>query len=377
MTRLPDRSAFRQASNYWLALASEAGGPLLRAADVLRRRARPTPPSHWRRVLLWGAGHIGDVLYNSGSLSALRAALPQAELWQLAGGAARAVLAGHPALTGLLDPTELAARAGEFDAVICYNSSSGWKEVLAAWRLGIPNRVAYVHKGFSALVTHPLAIRRPQPYPAYFRDLVVQLGGDSAHCRLRPEVHVGPAHAAEAEAFLRELPGPAGGPLLACFVTSRQPSGVWPAERFGAALRLIAERQPLRCVLLGAAEDEPILRPLAEPLGARVAAGRLALPALVAFLRQCAAVLCTDSGPRHLANAAGVPVLFVPNLAVGKIETGRYLETETDLAPDFEAVPPAEQPAVFARIDPAAVAAQVCSVLAPTAGRTQAPASAG
>ena len=363
MMRLPDRRAFRQASNYAFAVASELGGPLLRLADLARRRARPTPPSDWRRVLLWGAGHIGDVLYNSGSLSALRAALPSAELWQVAGGPAREVLAGHPALSGLVNPADLAPAAGRFDAVICYNSSSGWKEVLAAWRLGIPNRVAYVHKGFSALVTWPVPIRRPQPYAAYFRDLVVHLGGDPAQCRLQPEVHVGPAHQTEAEAFLQTLPGPADRPLLACFVTSRQPSGVWPAERFGETLRRLAAEVPVRCVLLGAPGDEAVLQPLAEPLGAPVAAGRLSLPALVAFLRRCRAVLCTDSGPRHLANAAGVPVLFVPNLAVGKIETGRYLETEVDLAPEFEAVPLADQLAVFARIDPAWVAQQVAEIL--------------
>ena len=73
-----------------------------------------------------------------------------------------------------------------------------------------------------------------------------------------------------------------------------------------------------------------------------------------------------DSGPRHLANAAGIPVFFVPNLAVGKIETGAYLDTETDLAPDFEWVPPSGQADAFARLEPARMAEIIASNLLPS-----------
>ncbi len=364
--RLPDRSSFREGTNYAAALASELGGALLRGIDHLRRRSAPVSPSEWRRVLLLGAHHIGDVLYNTGSLPALRAGLPRAELHLAAPALARAALSGNPHLAGTVDPADLPSRAAEFDAAICYNSSSGWKEVLATWRAGIPNRAAYVHKGFSALVTHPIAIRRLQPYPAYFRDLVGQLTGSGAPAwPLRPLVYPNAEDEAAAEAFWRELKLDPARPVLASFVTSRQPSGVWPAERFGETIRHIHTRADVQSVLLGAAEDAPTLEALRArcELPCAVAAGRLPLLALVCFLRRCRAVLCTDSGPRHLANAAGARVLFVPNLAVGKIETGRYLETETDLAPGDEYVPIAAQAAAFSRIDPERVAGQVVDAL--------------
>jgi ADP-heptose:LPS heptosyltransferase len=67
-------------------------------------------------------------------------------------------------------------------------------------------------------------------------------------------------------------------------------------------------------------------------------AGRINLRALVSFLRKCDAVLTTDSGPRHLANAAGVPVVYLRNLLSLETETGSYLASEHDL------VPPAENP---------------------------------
>jgi hypothetical protein len=47
-------------------------------------------------------------------------------------------------------------------------------------------------------------------------------------------------------------------------------------------------------------------------------------------------LIALDSGPRHLGNAAGIPVLFARNLSHSKIEAGQYCSTEIDLAPDVE-----------------------------------------
>ena len=362
--RWPDRTSFRNAANYRVACLSELAGPALRGAAALRRLPTPRPPQAWRRALLLGASHIGDVLYNTASLPALQRGLPNCEWIYAAPPLAAAVLVGNPHLAGTCDPRDLAVRAAEFDAIVCYNSGASWRETIAAWRRGIPNRAAYVHKGFSALVTHPIPIRRPQSYPAYFRDLVSHLTGLAPDWTLRPIVYPGASHEQEAAELWREFALGAR-PVVAAFVTSRQPSGVWPSEKFGEALHLLHARADCDTVLLGSAEDEASLIVVrdAARLPSRLAAGRLSLLGLVCFLRRCGLALTTDSGPRHLANAAGIRVFFVPNLAVSKIETGAYLDTETDLAPDFESVSPAEQPAAFARIDPRYVAEIIASAL--------------
>ncbi len=69
--RLPDRSAFRQSANFYLACASEPLALAYRTFERATRRNAPASPAEWRRVLLLGASHIGDVLYNTGSLPAL------------------------------------------------------------------------------------------------------------------------------------------------------------------------------------------------------------------------------------------------------------------------------------------------------------------
>ncbi len=340
----------------------------------------PSPPREWRRGLILGPTHIGDVLYNTASLPALRAGLPDCHWTYAAAGAAVQVLRGNPCLDEVVGYVEgdnyadwvahlRAALAGrEFDVVLTY-AQSAWRELIYAAAHGIPNCVGYVHKGFSGLVTHPVSIRVPQPAPAYFRDLVCQLTGAPLESisSLRPHVYPTAAHEQAVEAFRAraglDWHGP---PILACAVTSRQPSGIWPQERHLEAILHV--RQQVRCTVIyfGAESDAAALQRLAQQTGpgTHVLAGELDLASVVMLLRRCRAALTTDSGGRHLANAAGLPAVFVRNILVGRVETGAYCATEHDMAPpDLEWVPPAQQAAAFARISPAVVAAEVARLL--------------
>ena len=135
--------------------------------------------------------------------------------------------------------------------------------------------------------------------------------------------------------------------------------------KFGEALRALHRRVECQTLLLGAAEDEADLKKLRDYLAlpTEILAGKLSLLGVACLLRRCRAVLSADSGPRHLANAANVPVFFVANLAVGKIETGAYCDTETDVAPDFDRVAGAKQAAVFDALNPALVSERVIALL--------------
>ncbi len=140
---------------------------------------------------------------------------------------------------------------------------------------------------------------------------------------------------------------------------------MWPVAEFATAIQKIEQVSDIQTVLLGADEDLSLLRELKTSfnLKAHLSAGRLSLLPLVRFLEKCSAVLCTDSGPRHLANAAGVPPVYVRNISFSKVEAGRYCETESDLAPDVEFVSLEDQARVFSRIDPLEVAERVLEVV--------------
>jgi heptosyltransferase-2 len=327
----------------------------------------------WRKGLLIGANHIGDILYRSSSLRQLAKGLPECSWDILAPEPAAQVLEENPAIRrihrmeiphyGSTDFKRL--KMERYDVAICYDSGSYARSVVTAALLGIPSRVGYVHKGLSGLITHPIKIDYPQAYPAYFRDLVSQITGQMPEWDLRPEIFLKPEDELKAIAFLREIPDSGTIPLIACFITTRQPSGVWPLEKFRETLELLHASTPVRVVLCGALEDRERLEALQASLSfqAIVNAGALGLRPLVAFLKHCRVVLSTDSGPRHLGNAAGVPVVYLRNLRSSATETGNYLDSEYDLAPEGEFFPPSEQHALLGLISPQAAADQLINIL--------------
>lgn len=338
-----ERQTFRSPTLYAAACATEIAAPLLRVFARMRNPGNPTHPSTWRTALLLGADHIGDVLYRTPSLHALKRSFPDCEWLFAVSGSAGEVLANNPHVTPVILPAHApdksaalanALRGKVVDAVLCYNSGGYWTDLLTALDLGISNRVGYVHKGCSAWVTHPAKINFPQPYPAYFRDLVAQLTQQTGDWSLRPLVYPSDQDHAEANALWDDL-HLGQTPVLACFPFTRQTTPSWSANNFAQALKSVAESTGVQPLLCGGPDDGHRLSALATQatLSCPVLAGRLNLRALTAFLSRTALVFANDSGPRHLANAAGVQVAFIRNLWPRRIETGCYLDTETDLAP--------------------------------------------
>ena len=93
---LPRRSVFQSRTGYALAVCAELGAPVLRFLSA-RVTGAQTPPSQWRRGLILGHTHIGDVLFRTASLPQLARALPECE-WHYLATAEGAQLHGRPSL---------------------------------------------------------------------------------------------------------------------------------------------------------------------------------------------------------------------------------------------------------------------------------------
>lgn len=365
-------ASFRSKSGLLFARATQIVAPLLRCSAQLHCGAA-TPKATWRKGLLIGANHIGDILYRTSSLMQLAKGLPGCTWDILAPDPAAQVLEGNPAIRkihrmeipmpGSRDFQLL--KAERYDVAICYDSGSYARPLLSTALLGIPNRVAYVHKGFLGLVTHPVAIKYPQSYPAYFRDLVAQLTHFDRRWDLRPSVFPTPDDELAAQTLWDEFENEQELPVLACFVTTRQPSTPWSPAQFKEALRALQSLRPAQIVLCGSAGDKDILETMGNELGfpCSINAGKINLRALVVFLRKCSAVLTTDSGPRHLANAAGIPVIYLRNLLSQGVETGNYLPSEYDMMPPSENFGNRWHNITSVAITPATVAGKIAELL--------------
>ena len=373
-----NESSFRKPHKRFLGRASEAVSPILRVAARGVSGRAATPPSEWKSGLILSHNHMGDVLYRTCSLPVLRSALPNCDWSFLTSPSSAEVVENNPALYAVLpwntgenawslsDGSFRQLRDWRFDVALCTNSLRYYPDLLLASALGIPNRVAFTHKGLTGLVTHRVEIDFPNSYASYFRSMVSQLTGVAGDWPLRPRVF--PDNTAEAAAAAlwtrRGLDGTQ--PVIACSITTRQKVGNFPSERLLEILDEIRSRSPIRVVFFGAADDRDILTRAAERFGkdAVVIAGDLTIPAVAAFLRRCSALLTLDSGPRHLGNAAGIPVFFARNMSHSQAEAGEYCETEIDIAPAGEYLSDVRIAEAAGAVSPADVAARMLESVA-------------
>jgi lipopolysaccharide heptosyltransferase I len=107
-----------------------------------------------------------------------------------------------------------------------------------------------------------------------------------------------------ADAVLRNVPGPRVGLNLgARWITKR-----WPPEKFAEIGRRAADQFGAGLVALGAPEDRPLIEALTrtlEPTSVLDLSGRTTLPQLAAVCSRLDLMVSNDTGPLHLAVAAG------------------------------------------------------------------------
>ncbi len=371
-----ERDSVQRTRNRMFAYLSEVAAPAFRLVARRYVGRPPAPPSEWRTLVIFGGNHIGDVLFRTPSLPVLRRALPNCRILFLCTPITEELLAADPNVDETLPlnrdgepwrkwPTTLEAlRARRIDAALCTDHIAYHGDLVLAIRAGIPARIGFAHKGFSGLLTHVVPAKYPRPAPEYSRALIADVLGMNADWSLRPIVYPGPRDEEDAIAARRALELDEGTPVVACTMTVRQPAAaVWPPERYLEALDLVARRRPIQVVLCGSAADAPYLSRAASLAPAsfkcRVMAGRLNLLAFAAFLARCDALLASDSGPRHIANAVGTPVVFTRSLNVSRVEASVYCDSETEVSPEGEFLSPAAQRNALATLRPADVALAV------------------
>jgi heptosyltransferase-3 len=351
MRQSPPRSHFRDTRHFLLAWISETIAPALRAASRCLSRGAATSPQKWRRVLIVGHGHIGDVLYQTISLGSLTAGLPLCKFDYLTTPAAAEILAGNPEIAtvfpwdtnhglGRLSKGHMEElRSIRYDAVICTHLVRHQEGLLLGLRLGIPNRVAFTHRGLSGLATLPVRLATPMTPALQSRIMARAITGLGDTGELRPCIYLTTEDHAAAALELERLGLSPADTILACSITTRQTVGRVPPEFFARILAIVHEHDPsIRIVLCGSVEDEANILDAASNLGdyVLISCGTMSVRTYAAFMQRCAVFVGMDSGPRHLANAARLPVFFVRNMAVRAAEAAAYCPTETDIAPSGE-----------------------------------------
>lgn len=182
-------------------------------------------------------------------------------------------------------------------------------------RVGYPAEVSAnkrrMNPGYHRLLTH---VVEPGPDPhELVRDLHLlgQIGGTAESDKL--EFWHDPAARTYAQTLLSDLPHP----RLAVSFSATENKKLWPVDRFAAVCERFLRATSGTLVLVGPPADSAgaeVLTQLIDPaLRDRVfsCVGKTSLTQLAAALAQCDVLLANDSGPAHIAAAAGCGVITV------------------------------------------------------------------
>lgn len=293
-----------------------------------------------QRILVVRLDEIGDLVLSSPFLRALRGAFPSAQI----------TLVVQPLLVNLVElcpyvdevlsfewrttgrfwkPLRIrrawgfarrSLRPRGFDlAILPRYGDDHYFAAYVAFFSGAPRRVGYseyvdatkreVNRGLDALLTTALP---PSPHlheVARNLDLLACLGVEVHEARL--ETWIGDEDRAFAEALLARRRRE--GTLVALAPGAGAAARRWPVERFADFGRWAAAELGAHLLALGSPAERALAEPLCAALGDALidTIGSATLRQAAALLEHCDLFVGNDSGPMHLAAAAGVPIVEI------------------------------------------------------------------
>lgn len=263
------------------------------------------------KILVKAANWLGDAVMSLPTLRSLREMVPRARVTVLTKPAFADLYAGAPYVDEVL-PHERggvgrwmrsvrALRKGRYDLALLLPRS--FSSALLVWSARIPRRVGYGGEGRAALLTD--ALPRPgrrEHRVLYYHALLGALG--EAPAVRPPKLEPRP----EAEEWARrEMPG---GPWIginpgATYGVAKQ----WFPEKYVELGRRLGRRG--RLVVVGGPAEAELGERVARETGAIDLSGRTSVSQLAAAIARCALFVTNDTGPMHVADAVGVPIVAV------------------------------------------------------------------
>ncbi|MHB8765505.1 MAG: glycosyltransferase family 9 protein [Deferrisomatales bacterium] len=270
------------------------------------------------RFLVIQLRQIGDVVLTTPISRILKEARPGCRVSFLTERPSDQFLVGNPHVDEVLlnerkgswrDTLRLARslRRRRFDVVLDFMGNP--RSALLALLSGARTRISYPVRGRGVFYTH--RVKPVGDYAVHYKtSLLAPLGIASDHDR--PELYLTEEERARGRAVGATLRGDGGGPLVTVDPSHRRDTRRWPAARFGALCRGLAERVGARGVVLWGPGEEAVAREVAEASGgAAVVAPRTTLREMAALIAAADLHLGTCSAPRHIAVAVGTPTFVV------------------------------------------------------------------
>jgi predicted lipopolysaccharide heptosyltransferase III len=294
------------------------------------------------KILLIRLRQIGDVVFTTPAVRAVRERFPRATISYLIEPAAAPVVEGHPDIDEVVVAPRLPGVAGwrhewslirrlqanRFELVIDFHG--GPRASLITWLSGAPMRIGYDVVGRSWMYTHPIgrarALRARHSVENQW-DLLAPLGIAPPDPATHPvTMAVNRTAALDVSARLLAAGVDGADRLVIMHVSAGNPFRRWPIPAFAAVASGLAARSPSRRILVTSGPSE---RAAADMVIAAARAGlpererdrilscgEFSLAELRALVDGAALYIGGDSGPMHIAATSHVPIvsLYGPTL---------------------------------------------------------------
>ena len=328
-----------------------------------------------QRLLVVKTSSIGDIIHALPIVQAIKEAAPHLTLGWVVRHRCADILRGNPSIDHLyVMPDKPSAgdllslrrklRLGQYQLALDMQGLllSGLVTRLS----GAPLRLGWNRnrEGNALFLTHPIISGKAKD--AHEIDLLYgfaeALGIRSAHSEFTPQPYLAAESAAQAEAWLADLPRP----RVALNVGASRAYKRWPLENW-TQIALSLAQSGHNLVFVGDKTDAESVAQITPRLTGHFAdlAGKTSLRELALVLSACDLLISGDSGPMHLAVAVGTPVvaLFGATHPARHGPYGTRNRVLHDPAPGM--IKPGKRPteaegaACLARITPVAVLAAV------------------
>lgn len=291
------------------------------------------PAFNWppRRIAIFRALYLGDLVVSVPALRAIRAQFPEAEITLIglpwAASFARRFsryidrFVGFPGYPGIhempVDPARThrfmeEQRAYGYDLVV-QMQGNGQTSNRFALALGSPVTVGYYPGVPSSGLT--LGAVYPDRQPEIYRDLglAALLGCDDLDPTL--EFPLFEEERREAARFLSQAHNKSR-PLIGIHPGASRPSHRWPADYFAALADRLSREAGASIFFTGVAKEMDTVAAVIDRMSTQVSnlAGRTSIGVLAALIEQCDLFISNDTGPAHIADALDTPsiTLFGP-----------------------------------------------------------------
>ncbi|HPN72815.1 MAG TPA: glycosyltransferase family 9 protein [Candidatus Omnitrophota bacterium] len=277
------------------------------------------------RILVTRTDRMGDVILSIPAVKRLREVLPDSHIAFMVAAENRELVENEKYIDEIIVYDKKRAQKGifsnllfswglrkkKFDMAIALHPSNRTHFVIFA--AGIPRRIGY-DKKWPIFLTDKLPHEKQlgkKHEVDYNLGVIASAGFNIAGCDRKPAVTV-PEKTVQAVKKLLEGAG-VSGKIAVIHPGASCRSKTWPPERFAETADILSERYGVSVVIIGDTSCSEAARSISgrmrkKPLDLT---GRLGLGQLAALFSLASVTVSNDSGPAHLAAAAGSPVVVI------------------------------------------------------------------